>query len=67
MREIRNSGRVIGIERIAIMAALNITHELLVYRLQKEEYIQSVSVQIERLQDKLNEALMNTPVPEQED
>lgn len=29
MREIRDSGKVIGVERIAIMAALNITHELL--------------------------------------
>ena len=29
MRSIRNSGRVIGLERIAVMAALNISHELL--------------------------------------
>jgi cell division protein ZapA len=29
MREIRDSGKVIGLERIAIMAALNITHEYL--------------------------------------
>ena len=29
MRQIRNTGRVIGSERIAVMAALNIAHELL--------------------------------------
>lgn len=29
MREIRNSGRVIGADRIAVLAALNIAHELL--------------------------------------
>jgi cell division protein ZapA len=29
MREIRSSGKVFGTERIAVMAALNITHELL--------------------------------------
>lgn len=29
MREIRDGGKVIGIERIAIMAALNITHDFL--------------------------------------
>lgn len=29
MREIRDIGRIIGTERIAVMAALNITHELL--------------------------------------
>ncbi|HZJ94473.1 MAG TPA: cell division protein ZapA [Thiopseudomonas sp.] len=28
MREIRRTGKVIGAERIAVMAALNITHEL---------------------------------------
>ena len=29
MREIRDSGKVIGVERIAIMAALNIAHDYL--------------------------------------
>ena len=33
MREIRDSGKVIGVERIAIMAALNITHEYLSTRM----------------------------------
>jgi len=32
MRDIRDSGKVIGVERIAIMAALNIAHELLTTR-----------------------------------
>lgn len=30
MRMIRNSGSVIGLERIAVMAALNLSHELIV-------------------------------------
>ena len=29
MRDIRSTGKVIGLERVAIMAALNISHELL--------------------------------------
>ncbi len=29
MRDIRDAGKVVGIERIAVMAALNIAHELL--------------------------------------
>jgi cell division protein ZapA len=29
MREIRDAGKVVGCERIAVMAALNIAHELL--------------------------------------
>ena len=33
MREIRDTGKVIGVERVAIMAALNITHEYLSTRM----------------------------------
>ena len=29
MREIRDSGRVVGLDRIAVMAALNMAHELI--------------------------------------
>ena len=29
MRDIQSTGKVVGVERIAVMAALNITHELL--------------------------------------
>lgn len=29
MREIRESGKVVGLDRIAVMAALNLAHELL--------------------------------------
>ena len=34
MREIRGSGKVLGLERIAVIAALNISHELLRLRQQ---------------------------------
>lgn len=57
MREIRKSGRVIGIERIAIMAALNLGHELLMFRKEKEEYVRSVNQTIESLQNKIDRAL----------
>ena len=33
MSEIRDTGKIIGVERIAIMAALNITHEYLSTRM----------------------------------
>ncbi len=33
MREIRDQGKVVGLERIAIMAGLNVTYELLTLRL----------------------------------
>jgi cell division protein ZapA len=35
MREIRNSSKAIGLERISIIAALNLTHELLALRSQQ--------------------------------
>ena len=34
MREIRDAGKVVGVERVAIMAALNITHEFLYTRME---------------------------------
>jgi len=34
MRDIRDTGKVIGVERIAIMAALNIAHEYLSNRME---------------------------------
>jgi cell division protein ZapA len=64
MREIRKSGRVIGIERMAVMAALNIAYELAVLRQQQEAYGQSVSTQIEHLQNKIDNALMDELGPE---
>ena len=53
MREIRSTGKVIGLERIAVMAALNITHESL-----EREKTQGVSQdQLQQLSDRLDSAL----------
>jgi cell division protein ZapA len=57
MKEIRDRGKVIGAERIAIMAALNIAHELLELQTQGEEQARLVSRQIQALQDKIESAL----------
>lgn len=67
MSAIRATGRVFGLERIGIMAALNISHELLSHRHQKETYVHSVTEQIERLQNKIDEALIEASVSESED
>ncbi len=53
MREIKSSGNVIGLERIAVMAALNITHELL----QEGAVKGSNQAQLQRLTDKITKAL----------
>ncbi len=53
MREIRASGKVFGLERIAVMAALNITHELL----EQDSMSDATSALLKTMDHKLNEAL----------
>ena len=57
MREIRNSGKVIGVERVAVMAALNIGHDYLSARTDKDENIQTVRHEIQRLLSKVDAAI----------
>lgn len=62
LAEVKNSGTVIGLERVAIMAALNLSHELV--RTQKEGSAGDVvNAGLERLQDKISSAIdsLNTP------
>ena len=51
MREIRSSGKVIGADRIAVMAALNITHDLL--HRQEVTEVQTNSTTREQVRDLL--------------
>ncbi len=60
MREIRDTGRVIGVDRIAIMAALNIASELLSSEGSSNNAIDAVNKSIERMQDKIEESLNET-------
>lgn len=60
--EIRHQSRVLGSEQLAIIAALNITHELLSFKQQKEAYRQSVTRQIECLQNKIDNALIEVDI-----
>lgn len=56
MREIHTSGKVIGTERAAIMAALNIAHELLELRERGGMAVDAVQ-KIKFLQSKIDAAL----------
>jgi cell division protein ZapA len=56
MRGIRDSGKVIGLERIAVMAALNISYELL-QASEGPEANQPASDSVKRLNRKLDDAL----------
>ena len=53
----KNSGSVIGAERIAVMTALNITNELLAYKKENQDYTSKVDSTLIRLQNKISEAL----------
>ena len=61
MREIRDSGKVVGSERIAIMAALNITHELLTARNRAGFDMEEFRRRIDRMQ-----AALDAVMPEQD-
>jgi len=57
MKEIRDSGKIVGADRIAVMAALNLAHELLDHKNSKDDYQHSISKRIRALQDKIDIAL----------
>lgn len=56
MREIRERGNVIGIDRIAVMAALNIAHELLQLKPLEDER-RSIAAHIATLRDTVSKAV----------
>ncbi len=57
MQEVKNSGKIIGSERIAVLAALNIAHEMLAYKRENESYTSGVDGVVRRLQNKIDDAL----------
>lgn len=57
MREIRDSGKIIGSDRIAVMAALNISHELLAQDSGSSQTDPSVGNRIRTIEEKIDDAL----------
>ena len=57
MRNIRETGKVIGVERIAVMAALNISHELLQSSTAADDVEQPAPEGVRQLNRKIDEAL----------
>lgn len=58
MQEVKTSGKIIGSERIAVLAALNIAHEMLAYKNENEGYTSNMDGVIRRIQGKIDDALM---------
>jgi cell division protein ZapA len=57
MREIRQTGRVIGSDRIAVLAALNIANELIQLQRAQGGGETAVTRRLGRLQERIGEAL----------
>lgn len=57
MREIRDSGKVVGLDRVAVMAALNLANDLLKTRGEDKELEKLVSVRVRSIQERLDGAL----------
>jgi len=60
MVEIRDSGKVLSVERIAVMAALNISHELLRCREECADSDNTFNVRLQSLLDKVEMAISKT-------
>ncbi len=57
MREARDGGKAIGTERMAVMAALNIIHEMLQGRAEQARFEAGLASEVQRLGDKIGAAL----------
>jgi cell division protein ZapA len=57
MREIRDTGKVASVERIAMMAALNIAHELLTTKVGRGFDLADFKRRMDRMQTSIDEAL----------
>jgi cell division protein ZapA len=57
MREIRDAGSIVGLDRIAVMAALNLAHELLKIRGRGDAAETDVSQKIRQLRERVEGAL----------
>ena len=60
MREIRDSGKVVGLDRIAVMVALNLANELLAIRGRDQHLEKSVVGRVRKLRERLDATIENS-------
>lgn len=60
MREIRDTGRVVGLDRIAVMAALNMANDLMHAQARDVELEGDVSNRLRSISDRVENALSGT-------
>lgn len=61
MRQIRDSGKVVGLDRIAVMAALNIANDLLRNRDREELIDSSLGLKLKSMRERVESALADEP------
>ncbi len=57
MREIRDSGRIVGVDRIAVMAALNMANDLLHAQARDRTFDGDVSSRLKLISDRVDSVL----------
>lgn len=66
MRQVRDSGKVLGTERMAVVTALNVIYESTQERHRLESHAASTAAEIRRIEDKIGRALAGSRRPERE-
>jgi cell division protein ZapA len=57
MREIRDSGKVVGLDRIAVMSALNLAHEFLKIKDRESKIESGAGTRVRALRERVESAL----------
>lgn len=60
MREIRDSGRVVGLDRIAVMAALNMANDLIRANARDQELEGGISSRLKIISDRVDHVLSHS-------
>jgi cell division protein ZapA len=60
MREIRDSGRIVGLDRIAVMAALNMANDLIHAQARDQQLEGDISARLKSISDRVDSVLSNT-------
>jgi cell division protein ZapA len=61
MREIRDSGRIVGLDRIAVMAALNMANDLIHAKARDLELEGDISDRLKSISDRVDNVLSGNP------
>ncbi len=61
LRKVRDSGRINGLDRIAVLVALNLASELLQTQAENSLYVEALGAEMQRIQDKITDALLDAP------